>query len=113
MRNVDIIVDFGLAKLLEREFSRVLTSTRGTIGYLAPEWIARSVITTKVGVYSYGMMLFEIISEDELEEEGNLYFFPIFAANKLVGGDIHCLLDLITDADCNLEELERALKVAL
>ncbi|KAJ1685796.1 hypothetical protein LUZ63_017186 [Rhynchospora breviuscula] len=119
------IADFGLAKLLGREFSRVLTSMRGTIGYLAPEWIAGSAITTKADVYSYGMMLFEIISGkrnrkegDELEdgsqeEEGNLSFFPAFAANKLVGGDIHCLVDLITDADCNLEELERALKVAL
>ncbi|KAJ4751875.1 Serine/threonine-protein kinase [Rhynchospora pubera] len=119
------IADFGLAKLLGREFSRVLTSMRGTIGYLAPEWIAGSAITTKADVYSYGMMLFEIISgkrnrkeRDELEdgsqeEEGNLSFFPAFAAKKLVGGDIHCLVDLITDADCNLEELERALKVAL
>ncbi|KAJ3701702.1 hypothetical protein LUZ61_005407 [Rhynchospora tenuis] len=119
------IADFGLAKLLGREFSRVLTSMRGTVGYLAPEWIAGSAITTKADVYSYGMMLFEIISGkrnrkegDDLgdasqEEEGNLSFFPAFAANKLVEGDIHCLLDLMSVDDCNLEELERAVKVAL
>ena len=34
------IADFGLAKLFGRDFSRVLTTMRGTIGYLAPEWIS-------------------------------------------------------------------------
>lgn len=33
------VADFGLAKLVERDFSRVLTTMRGTRGYLAPEWI--------------------------------------------------------------------------
>ncbi|KAH9310701.1 hypothetical protein KI387_025736, partial [Taxus chinensis] len=56
------IADFGLAKLVGRDFSRVLTTTRGTRGYLAPEWISGLPITTKVDVYSFGMMLLEIIS---------------------------------------------------
>jgi serine/threonine protein kinase len=34
------VADFGLAKLVGRDFSRVLTTVRGTLGYLAPEWIA-------------------------------------------------------------------------
>ncbi|PWA82263.1 S-locus glycoprotein domain-containing protein [Artemisia annua] len=33
------IADFGLAKLVGRDFSRVLTTMRGTRGYLAPEWL--------------------------------------------------------------------------
>jgi serine/threonine protein kinase len=35
---------------------------RGTIGYLAPEWISGEAVTSKVDVYSYGMVLFELIS---------------------------------------------------
>jgi hypothetical protein len=31
------VADFGLAKLMGRDFSRVLTTMRGTVGYLAPE----------------------------------------------------------------------------
>jgi serine/threonine protein kinase len=31
------IADFGMAKFVGRDFSRVLTTFRGTIGYLAPE----------------------------------------------------------------------------
>ncbi|KAL2931263.1 hypothetical protein RDABS01_036673 [Bienertia sinuspersici] len=35
---------------------------RGTRGYLAPEWIKNDSITSKVDVYSFGMVLLEIIT---------------------------------------------------
>ncbi|KAF0913865.1 hypothetical protein E2562_024940 [Oryza meyeriana var. granulata] len=47
--------DFGMAKFIGRDFSQVVTTMRGTIGYLAPEWISGTAITSKVDVYSYGM----------------------------------------------------------
>ncbi|GKC82642.1 G-type lectin S-receptor-like serine/threonine-protein kinase [Tanacetum coccineum] len=56
------IADFGLAKLLGRDFSRVLTTMRGTGGYLAPEWLSGVAITAKADVFSYGMMLFELVN---------------------------------------------------
>jgi len=56
------IVDFGMSKFLGREFSRVITTMRGTAGYLALEWISGVAITSKVDVYSYGMLLIDIIS---------------------------------------------------
>uniref|UniRef100_M8BRA9 non-specific serine/threonine protein kinase n=1 Tax=Aegilops tauschii TaxID=37682 RepID=M8BRA9_AEGTA len=56
------IADFGMAKLVGRNFSRALTTMRGTIGYLAPEWISGQPISAKVDVYSFGMVLFELIS---------------------------------------------------
>ncbi|CAM0148310.1 unnamed protein product [Urochloa decumbens] len=56
------VADFGMAKLVGREFSRVLTTARGTVGYLAPEWIAGVPVTAKADVYSYGMVLLEIVS---------------------------------------------------
>jgi hypothetical protein len=55
------ISDFGLAKLLRMDQSRTLTGIRGTKGYVAPEWFRHMAITTKVDVYSYGVMLLEII----------------------------------------------------
>ncbi|KAI4323354.1 hypothetical protein L6164_022968 [Bauhinia variegata] len=56
------ISDFGLAKLLLTEQTRTArTNIRGTIGYFAPEWFRKSSITTKVDVYSFGVMLLEII----------------------------------------------------
>ncbi|KAI5057468.1 hypothetical protein GOP47_0027483 [Adiantum capillus-veneris] len=57
------IADFGLAKLLTREESRVLTQARGTPGYVAPEFwsLGSGPLTAKFDVYSYGMMLLEIV----------------------------------------------------
>ncbi|KAK8947753.1 G-type lectin S-receptor-like serine/threonine-protein kinase [Platanthera guangdongensis] len=53
--------DFGLAKLMSREHSHIITLVRGTRGYLAPECVRNRPITIKADVYSYGMMLLEII----------------------------------------------------
>nr|CAD1819304.1 unnamed protein product [Ananas comosus var. bracteatus] len=109
------VADFGLAKLMGRDFSRVLTTMRGTRGYLAPEWITGVAITAKADVYSYGMMLFEIISgrrNSEQGEGGQSGFFPSLAGKKLIEGDVQSLLDLKLNGDANIEELERACKVA-
>ncbi|KAK4607338.1 hypothetical protein RGQ29_001247 [Quercus rubra] len=55
------ISDFGLAKRLIMNQSKTHTNIRGTKGYVAPEWFRNMPITTKVDVYSYGVMLLEII----------------------------------------------------
>ncbi|CAL5385380.1 unnamed protein product [Camellia sinensis] len=58
------VADFGLSKLLNRGdghdsgFSRV----RGTRGYMAPEWIFNFRITSKVDVYSYGVVMLEMVT---------------------------------------------------
>lgn len=109
------VADFGLAKLIGRDISRVLTSMRGTRGYLAPEWISGVAITAKADVYSFGMMLFEIISGKrntnhwEDEKPG---FFPAFAVRNLMAGEVVRLLDSRLDGVAPVEEITRACKVA-
>nr|DAD23113.1 TPA_asm: hypothetical protein HUJ06_024576 [Nelumbo nucifera] len=111
------VADFGLAKLLSRDFSRVLTTIRGTRGYLAPEWLSGLAITPKADVYSYGMMLFEIISgrrnlgkaEDGMGSE----FFPTQVATKINRGEeVIDLLDYRLEGNVDTEELSRACRVA-
>ena len=56
------VSDFGMARSLNRESeSRVVTGVRGTPGYMAPEWFMGWGITYKSDVFSYGMVLLEII----------------------------------------------------
>jgi len=112
------IADFGMAKFLGREFSRALTTIRGTIGYLAPEWISGGAITPKVDVYSYGMLLLEIVSgrknthrECTTTGDDDTYF-PVQVASKLLLGDIGSLVDHKLHGDVNLNEAERVCKVA-
>lgn len=58
------VADFGLSKLQNRgeahnsSFSRI----RGTRGYMAPEWVYNLPITSKVDVYSYGIVALELIT---------------------------------------------------
>ncbi|KAH7662289.1 S-receptor-like serine/threonine-protein kinase protein [Dioscorea alata] len=113
------VADFGMAKLMGRDFSKVLTTMRGTIGYLAPEWISGLPITAKVDVYSFGMMLFELISGERnskvsinSEDDGEENFFPFRAANLVAAGDIIELLDKRLQGEVDLEELKRVCKVA-
>uniref|UniRef100_A0A0E0FIM8 Protein kinase domain-containing protein n=1 Tax=Oryza nivara TaxID=4536 RepID=A0A0E0FIM8_ORYNI len=109
------IADFGMAKLLGRDFSRALTTMRGTIGYLAPEWISGLPITHKADVYCYGMMLLEIISgrrNSEKIKEGRHTYFPIYAACKVNEGDVMCLLDRRLDGNADAEQLEKACRIA-
>lgn len=110
------VADFGLAKLVGRDFSRVLTTMRGTRGYLAPEWISGVAITAKADVYSYGMMLFELVSgrrNSETSEDGHVTFFPTLAANVVVqGGSVIDLLDPRLEGNADIEEVTRIIKVA-
>ncbi|KAA8526029.1 hypothetical protein F0562_007871 [Nyssa sinensis] len=55
------ISDFGLAKSLMFDQTRTDTGIRGTRGYVAPEWFKRVPVTVKLDVYSFGVMLLEII----------------------------------------------------
>jgi serine/threonine protein kinase len=57
------VADFGLAKLCIRKNTHItMTGGRGTPGYAAPEMWVPFPITYKCDVYSFGMLLFEIIS---------------------------------------------------
>ncbi|CAO2037619.1 unnamed protein product [Urochloa humidicola] len=61
------ISDFGLAKLCPQKESTISVSiagARGTVGYIAPEVFSRQVrasVTSKSDVYSYGMMVLEMV----------------------------------------------------
>ena len=54
------VFDFGLSKLVDHDQSQVVTNMRGTPGYMVPKWLS-SVITEKVDVYSFGIVLLEIL----------------------------------------------------
>lgn len=59
----------GLSKLIARDESRVMTEILGTCGYMAPEWLHDEHGIYKTSdVYSYGIVLLEIMTKGEVEE---------------------------------------------
>ncbi|XP_057476390.1 putative receptor-like protein kinase At3g47110 isoform X1 [Actinidia eriantha] len=53
------VSDFGIAKFLYVGESIVQTKTIGTLGYIAPEYGMKGIVSTKCDVYSYGILLME------------------------------------------------------
>nr|XP_034599967.1 wall-associated receptor kinase 1-like [Setaria viridis] len=117
------VSDFGASRYISIDKSwrmnHVVTTMRGTIGYLAPEWISGTAITSKVDVYSYGMVLLEIISgsrnstkQSTLDGVVHEAYFPVQVARSLLDGDIASLVDANLLGEANLEEVERLCKVA-
>ncbi|KAL4569820.1 hypothetical protein LXL04_025464 [Taraxacum kok-saghyz] len=110
------IADFGLAKLVGRDFSRVLTTARGSIGYIAPEWLSGVAVTPKADVYSYGMMLFELVHgkrNSEGSQDSRSKYFPSLVANALKEGtDILSLVDTRLNREACVEQVTKICKVA-
>ncbi|KAG6721635.1 hypothetical protein I3842_03G121400 [Carya illinoinensis] len=78
------ICDFGLAKLLKPDQTRTFTGIRGTKGYVAPEWHRKLPITVKADVYSYGIVLLEIIKDIAVLEDWAYYCFEASDLDKLL-----------------------------
>ncbi|PWZ07975.1 putative glucuronosyltransferase [Zea mays] len=56
------VADFGLAKFTTDNNTHVSTRVMGTFGYLAPEYAASGKLTEKFDVFSFGVMLLELIT---------------------------------------------------
>ncbi|XP_022894389.1 LRR receptor-like serine/threonine-protein kinase RPK2 [Olea europaea var. sylvestris] len=79
--------DFGLARLLEVSDTHATTDVAGTFGYVAPEYATTCRVSHKADVYSYGVVLLELMSgkkslDPSFSECGN--GFTVVAWAKLI-----------------------------
>ncbi|XP_010094216.2 G-type lectin S-receptor-like serine/threonine-protein kinase SD2-5 isoform X1 [Morus notabilis] len=111
------VADFGLAKLCNRENTHItMTGGRGTPGYAAPELWMPFPITHKCDVYSFGMLLFEIVGrrrnlDDSLPESQE--WFPRRVWKKFECGEMGDLMIVCGIEENDREMAERMFKVAL
>lgn len=112
--------DYGLCRLLDHEEGSLIMHMRGTPGYMAPEWAQHAYATEKSDVYSYGMVLMEILGgrkNVDLSKERENWYFPILAAKMFEEGKVLEVLDEkltrgkdMVEAEC--EQARRVLQVA-
>ncbi|KAL5567261.1 hypothetical protein UlMin_030425 [Ulmus minor] len=111
------ISDFGLAKILKTNQTRTTTGIRGTKGYVAPEWFRNKPVTSKVDVYSYGILLLEIIFcrknfEAKVEDESQMVLAD-WAYDCFIDGKLNLLLQGDDEALADLNRVEKYVMVAI
>ncbi|XP_010468419.2 PREDICTED: receptor-like kinase TMK4 [Camelina sativa] len=97
------VSDFGLVKVVAADGNHsAVQKTEGTFGYIAPEYAIDGVLTTKVDVYAFGVVLMEMITGKEalkeISGEETFQLVPWFRS-ILVKGKIRTALDLTLDCD--------------
>ncbi|KAL9462330.1 hypothetical protein AB3S75_000354 [Citrus x aurantiifolia] len=107
------ISDFGLAKLMKPDQTKTFTGIRGTRGYVAPEWHRNLPITVKADIYSFGVVLLEIIClrrclDQNLPEDQVILKEWVY--QYFEGGN---LSQLVEGEEVDQRQLERIIKVAL
>ncbi|XP_075672243.1 G-type lectin S-receptor-like serine/threonine-protein kinase LECRK1 [Castanea sativa] len=108
------ISDFGFAKILMSNQSRATMGAEGASAYLAPEWQKNPLISFQTDIYSFGIVLLEIVccrrsievnvsTADEIILSNWVY--NCFAAGELA--------KLVKDENIDAMTLERMVKVGL
>ncbi|OIW15112.1 hypothetical protein TanjilG_08599 [Lupinus angustifolius] len=88
------IANFGLARSLELENDQNVITRHivGTRGYMAPEYLENGLVSTKLDVYAFGVMMLEILSGKEVAA---LYEESDFNLSSVVQGEHERLRDFM------------------
>ncbi|XP_028116474.1 rust resistance kinase Lr10-like, partial [Camellia sinensis] len=112
------VADFGLAKFYPKEYNPMsMSTTRGTIGYIAPELISRNfgAVSSKSDVYSFGMLLLKMAggrkNVDAKAKSSSEVYFPSWVYDHLTvgGGD----LELVNVSEIEIEIAKKLCIVGL
>ncbi|KAM0040216.1 putative protein kinase RLK-Pelle-DLSV family [Helianthus debilis subsp. tardiflorus] len=110
------ISDFGLAKIFPAHLTHVSTRIAGTQGYLAPEYAIRGQLTRKADIYSFGVLLLEIVSgrpnqNRRLPVEEQYLLERVWHLYR--EGELERLVDTSMEEDVDINEACRYLKIGL
>ncbi|KAF9604185.1 hypothetical protein IFM89_003931 [Coptis chinensis] len=110
------IANFGLAK---SGCNAITTHIVGTQGYISPEYLADGMVTTKMDVFAFGVVLLELISGREaVNQEGKVLWLNV--DRILEGGEEvkHMRLkewmdEVLIEEHCSLEAVTNVMTVAI
>ncbi|KAF5475918.1 hypothetical protein F2P56_007673 [Juglans regia] len=111
------VSDFGLSKLAVDGASHVSSIVRGTVGYLDPEYYISQQLTDKSDIYSFGVILLELISGQEAISNEN---FGVNCRNivqwaklHIESGDIQGIIDPSLNDEFDIQSMWKIAEKAL
>ncbi|KAK9074906.1 hypothetical protein SSX86_003225 [Deinandra increscens subsp. villosa] len=97
------VSDFGLVRLAPDGKASLVTRLAGTFGYLAPEYAVTGRVTTKIDVFSFGVILMELITGrralDETQPEESVHLVPWFRRMHINKDTFRKAIDPTLDLD--------------
>ncbi|CAK9198231.1 unnamed protein product, partial [Sphagnum troendelagicum] len=112
------LADFGLSKAVVNEnVSHVSTAVKGTIGYLDPEYFTRQKLTDKSDVFSFGIVLLELIcgrqSIDRTLSDRMTWNIGEWVKPHLEAGAINNIIDKAMGDNYKLESIWKVVEIAV
>ncbi|PQQ21200.1 putative leucine-rich repeat receptor-like protein kinase [Prunus yedoensis var. nudiflora] len=109
--------DFGLAKVIDMPQSKSMSAVAGSYGYIAPEYAYTLKVTEKCDIYSYGVVLLELLTGrtpvQSIDQGGDLVTWVrnYFLHHSLSSGVFDARLNLEDEA--TVAHMITVLKIAL
>ncbi|KAK3410941.1 hypothetical protein EUGRSUZ_J02967 [Eucalyptus grandis] len=113
------VADFGLAKFASDADTHVSTRVMGTFGYLAPEYASSGYLTEKSDVFSFGVVLLELITGRRpvnrtrtFDEDSLVDWARPLLTEALEGDKFDAIVDPKLNKDYDTEDMTRMIACA-
>ncbi|KAG9450327.1 hypothetical protein H6P81_010292 [Aristolochia fimbriata] len=112
------IGDFGLARFFPEDQAYLSTNFAGTLGYTAPEYAIRGELSEKADIYSFGVLVLEIVScrkNTDLTLSPEMQYLPEYAWKLYERSLVMALVDpqLVENGVVEIRDVLQTIHVAL
>lgn len=102
------VSDFGISRSVAIDDTHLTTIVHGTIGYVDPEYLQSSHFTGKSDVYSYGVLLIELLTGEKpvsLLRRQEVRMLGAYFLEAMRNDRLHEIFDARIKEECNQEEV--------